>query len=184
MSSLTDPFQHVEDAQRQGRADHDHQGRQNKHHQRHGHKDRKPRRALFEAHQPFGSHLGRHSSQRSDKWCTEPDRLVERGNNAAQTHNARPLRQILECLIRSAEIRISAAVAANSSATSGLEERRTRRPVRSRGHAEAGFGTNNQQIQRVGYAGFEAHPPPCRQPGEDTSGTRQPKIAAPPRTQI
>src|SRR5205807_5150703 len=39
------PCQHVDDAQRQGRADYDHQGGQNKGHQRHSHKDGKASRA-------------------------------------------------------------------------------------------------------------------------------------------
>jgi hypothetical protein len=43
------PRQHVDDAEHQGRAYDDHQGWQDECHQRQGQKDRKPRRAFFEA---------------------------------------------------------------------------------------------------------------------------------------
>src|SRR5205085_7917044 len=123
--------------------------------QRHSHEDGKARRALFEAHQTFGSHLGRHGSQRSGKWCTEPDRLVERGNDAAQARNTCSLREIVERLIaycryahlcrRSSELFSNLGIGGAENAADLLD-----RVVQ----AETGLGADNEQIERVGYTSF------------------------------
>ena len=125
--------------------------------------DGEARRAFFEAHQTLGSHLGRHGSQRSGKWCSEPDRLVERSNDAAQARNTRPLRQIVERLITDGGDAHLCACSCELLSNLGIGGAENAGDLVDRVvQAETRLSADNEQIERIGDTSFQTHAPPRR----------------------